>query len=70
MVEGLYLIPWPAELTPGTDDVIDIMFKLAFDLESISNVRFYPDFGKRYKILFSDVYTVDNPVDRNKTPCA
>ena len=66
MVEALYKVPYPEEYSISPEGIIEHLYNLSHEVSSISGVKYYSERRHRYAVLFSDVYAVDNPENRDK----
>ena len=60
MVEALYKIPYPAGVDPESKDILDNLYELSHQVSSISGVKYYSERRKKYAVLFTDVYALNN----------
>ena len=65
MVEALYTIPYPED-SNNPEVIIADLYKLSHQVSGISGVKYFSERRNRYTVLFTDVYAIDNPVDKNK----
>ncbi len=68
MVEALYSIPYPDDMPRDPDKVISELYRLGHKVSGISGAMYYSERRKKYDVLFTDVYAVDNPEDRHRIP--
>ena len=64
MVEALYSVPYPEGL--DADLVLNRIFELSSQVSSLSGAKYYSERRKKYAVLFSDVYAVNNLSDKDK----
>ena len=68
MVEALYFIDYPEDLGPesGIDGVLKKLNMITHDVSLISGVKYYSRSSQAYKVLFEDVYRVNNPAEKKR----
>ena len=68
MVEALYSIPYPDRMPRDSEAVIAELYSLSHKVSGISGAMYYSERRKKYDVLFTDVYAVNNPDDKQKIP--
>jgi len=58
-VEALFTIPYPEDLPEGYDRDM-IFYNILREVSSISGVQYYSRTKKRHRVLFDDVYAIDD----------